>query len=243
MQVSDTSGKGGLLQDCEQWCNLGDGGITGNTTLKALFINYLNRANDDVVAELQNLSRGPRTDDTNYTDQDFSTFQLETTHNDYQFLEDEDGNSITDIVGVSIEKDTDKYEPLERLTLDKTDLQKILSPNADSIGTPSGFIEHNNTVFLNCIPVSAVTAKLFFKRVPSYFTTSDTTKTPGFNPLFHSILSKKASHRWLSINKSENQVLLSEIKQLIASQMAGLITSAQMSNPVHNRMTAVQSGR
>jgi hypothetical protein len=47
-----------------------------------------------------------------------------------------------------------------------------------------------NSVFL--YPVSsysqAASLKVYFQRPPSYFTSSDTTKVPGFNSLFHNLV-------------------------------------------------------
>ena len=59
MQLSDTTNKNGLLQECEFWCKLPDGSITGTTLLLKQFVNRLNRAYDRVMPIL--LSGGDTT--------------------------------------------------------------------------------------------------------------------------------------------------------------------------------------
>jgi len=44
------------------------------------------------------------------------------------------------------------------------------------------------------------------KRLPSYFTADDTTKEPGFNPLYHSYLSIGASYDYALANGMNNKV-------------------------------------
>ena len=58
-------------------------------------------------------------------------------------------------------------------------------------GTPHSYDKVGNSFILYPTPNYSSTAglKAYFQRVPSYFESDDTTKTPGFNPLFHRLLS------------------------------------------------------
>lgn len=58
-------------------------------------------------------------------------------------------------------------------------------------GTPHSYDKVGNSFILYPTPNYSYTAglKAYFQRVPSYFESDDTTKTPGFNPLFHRLLS------------------------------------------------------
>lgn len=44
---------------------------------------------------------------------------------------------------------------------------------------------------------------MWFNRAPSYFTSTDTAKSPGFDVRFHSFLSIYAAHQWNSIKKKD----------------------------------------
>ena len=62
---------------------------------------------------------------------------------------------------------------------------------AKTNGTPHSYDKVGNSFILYPTPNYSYTAglKAYFQRVPSYFESDDTTKTPGFNPLFHRLLS------------------------------------------------------
>lgn len=232
MQYSDTSTKNGLLQHCETLTNLGDATITGDSTLKAVFTRHLNMHYARILAKIQLLSGKDGAEDTNYTDHQFSYFDITENVNNYQFLTDEDGNTITDITGVMIQGENDDagegYKPLTRLDLSNEDAMLIMSPNTDNTGTPTGFIEKNNTIFFDCFPdfTNASGGKLFYRLVPSYFVVGDTTKKPGYVEAYHPILSICASYDWLLINKPENATLLNGLfaqKQDLEDQLEGYI--------------------
>jgi hypothetical protein len=168
-------------------------------------------------------------------------FDIAATQNDYQFLTDADGNSITDITAVLILPSTTAtdFQELDRLTLDQGDAEAIMSPNTTNTGTPTGYIERNNTVFFNVIPnyTKAGGGKLFYKRVPSYFVVADTTKAPGFNADHHQILSLGASFDWLISHNPDNTTLISRIEVELERAEKEFKVFAQMRNPIRNIMT------
>jgi len=55
--------------------------------------------------------------------------------------------------------------------------------------------------------------RVFFKRAPSYFATTDTTKVPGFASIFHEYLSIYASHVW-NVTKKKDMTLLKLLDDL-----------------------------
>jgi hypothetical protein len=247
MQFSDTSTKQGLLQDCEFRTNLGDGTITGDAALKAQFTRLLNIRYARTLGKLQILTGKDGAEDINYTDQQFSLFDIASGQNDYQFLTDEDGNTISDITGVMLKPsgETD-FVPLERLALSDTDAMLIMSPNSSNTGTPAGYIEKNNTVFFDVIPDfdGGSAGKLFYRLVPSYFVAGDTTKAPGFVEHFHSVLSVGGSLDWLSVNKPESTVLISQCRDDLKEMSDDLEAYVRQKNPTRPVMTATrQSSR
>lgn len=240
MPYNDTSTKTGLLQDCEFWTNLGDATISGDATLKAVFTRLLNLHYARTIAKLQLLSGRDGVEDTNHTDHQFSTFTITENVNSYEFLTDEDGNTITDITGVLIKAETaTDFAALDRLALSDAEALLIMSPNTSNTGTPTGFIEKNNTIFFDVIPdyTKAGGGKLFYRLVPSYFVVGDTTKKPGFVFSYHRRLSLCASLDWLRVNKAENVTLLSEIKGEIKTIDEELDAYARQKNPTRITMT------
>jgi len=256
MQFSNTSTKQGLLQDCEFWTNLGDGGITGNSFLKSQFTNRINRRHEMAMARLGLASRLSQSDDTNYTNQPFSYFDIVSGVNDYQFLQDADGNSISDITAVLILQSTTATEfiKLTPLTLDRVDnslgnqtghlsgisindAELIMSPNSNNTGIPTGYIERNNTIFFDKLPNYSKLngGKLFYKRVPSYFVVGDTTKEAGFPEEYHQMLSLGASFDYLLTHKSNDGALITRIEIELNKIEKQFLTYSQMRNPVKNR--------
>jgi hypothetical protein len=244
MQFNDTTNKSGLLQDCEFWCRFPDAGISGVTLLKQQFTRLINVRYARVLAKIQLLSGRDGAEDTNYTKQQFSYFNIVSGQNDYQFLTDADGNTISDITGVLIlpsATDTE-YKALDRLSLADNNAMLIMSPNASKVGTPCGFIEKNNTVFFDTLPNYSASngGKLFYRLVPSYFTSSDTTKTPGYVEAYHRLLSIGASYDWLSVNKPGDIRLLARCETESKSMEDELETYIRQKNPTQIGMTARQ---
>lgn len=239
MQYSNTSSKNGLLQDCEFWTGLGDGIITGTATLKAQFTNRLNRRLEQYNAQLKLATRLSASDDTNYDNHDFSTFPITSGTHDYQFLTTEDGETISDITGVMIlpSASATSYVPLDRLTVDNQEALLIMSPNSTQTGTPTAYLERNNIIFFDVIPNYSATGKVFFKRAPSFFTTSDTTKEPGFPSDFHQMLSLGSSYDWLVVNKSQETTTISAVASKLALLEDRFSAYCEMRNPQRRRMT------
>jgi hypothetical protein len=229
-----------LLQDCDFWCGLPVGTIAANSTLKALFTNLLNVEYAKTLGKLQILSGKDGAEDTNYEKQQFSLFDIDAGVNDYQFLTDAAGNTITDITGVLIKPNGGtEFEPVERLALSDTDALLIMSPNSTNTGTPTGFIEKNNTVFFNKLPDYSAEegGKLFYRLVPSYFATTDTLKKPGFVEHYHSILSTGASRKWIAVNKSDQTNLLTVVTSENKELTTDLATYIRQKNPTRTRLT------
>lgn len=239
MQFSKTATKDGIIQNCEFWTNLGDTGISGNATLLAQFTNRINRRLERAMARMGALSSRALGDDTNFDNHSFSTFSISFGTHAYQFLTTEDGETITDITSVLIlpSASATAYVPLDKLTLDNSQADLILSPNASNTGVPTGYIERNNTVFFDTIPNYDATGKVFFKRTPSYFTTSDTTKEPGFSAYHHEILPLGASLDWLLVNKAEAVTLITRVEVELARAESEFEDYIRMRAPIRSSLT------
>lgn len=157
MQYNDTSGKQGLIQEFEFWTGVGDGTVSGDATFLKNVTRLMNVRYAKVLARLQLLTGIDGAEDTNYTNQQFSYFDIASGTGNYQFLTDASGNTITDITGVLIlpSATSTEYVVLDKLTLDAPHAHLIMSPNPSMVGIPSGFIEKNNTVFFDVVPMQS----------------------------------------------------------------------------------------
>jgi hypothetical protein len=243
MPFNDTTNKTGLIQDCEFWTNLGDATISGDDALKAVFTRLINIHFASLLAKVQVLTGKNGPEDINYPDQQFSYFDIESGVNDYQFLTDEHGNTITDITGVLIQPSgSSDYVSLDPLALSDSDALLVMSPNASNTGTPTGFIEKNNTVFFDKLPDydAANGGKLFYRLVPSYFVASDTSKRPGIVEGYHRLLSLGPSYDWLLVNKPESTTLITRIESKLSEMSSEFADYIRQKNPTRTMMTVKQ---
>lgn len=228
-----------LLSSIEFWAGFEPDDVANDTKLKTLFTNRLNRRLDRALGMLGAGSRLSQTDDTNYSEHPFSLFNIVEDQHDYEFLTDEDGNAITDITAVMI-KVGSIFRKIDKVTLDDKDAELIMSPNSKP-GTPTRYLERNNTIFLDPVPNYALTdgAKLFYKRVPSYFTTSDTTKQPGIPVQFHEMLAVGSAYDWLLVHKSNAQVEISRVEMELDRLEREFRTYNELRNPQRSKLTGL----
>jgi len=229
-----------LLKSCEFWAGFGVGDISGDTTLKSTFTDRLNRRLDRAIGMLGAGSRLSQADDTNYSEHPFSLFDIVEDQHDYEFLTDEDGNAISDITAVLIKKGS-VFGKITKLSLDNENAELIMSPNAKP-GIPTEYIERNNTIFLSPVPNYNLSdgGKLFYKRVPSYFATTDTTKQPGIPVQFHEMIAMGAAHDWLLVHKSNALVEISRVGMELDRIEREFRVYNELRNPQRNRLSVKQ---
>lgn len=228
MEFSNTTLKNGLIQHCEELCNLGDGGISGDPTELIKFTAKLNRAYDDVIPYVLRSDGTWQWDDKSQVDFPIATTNIVSGQRGYSFLSDEQGNSILEITSVAIKTDatTSDYtviDPSDRSN--RTEVGKaLIENNSTDIGTPTSYDKLGNSIIFNPTPnyASLKGLKISFSRTPIYFLSTDTIKTAGIPDYFQSLLSLIASHEWIIINKSDNSTLITRIEGMIAQKKAGM---------------------
>ena len=238
MDYNDTTNKSGLLQTFEYWAGLNDGDTGDDATLKAIATSLFNRRLERYLGLLGAGSSLSKIDDTNYTNQSFSYFDIVITQADYEFLEDEDGNSISDITSVMI-LDNSLYKAITKITLDDADADIIVSPNSDTTGVPNRYIERNNTIFLDPVPDYGLVkgGKIFYKRCPSYFVVTDTDKEPGIPFQFHQMIAIGAAFDWIVVNKPNYQALIVTVRDELNKWEKELKTYVELRNPSRRNLT------
>lgn len=206
MTYSDTTSKSGLLQDCEQLLELGDGFITGNATLKAQFTAGLNQAMyNEVIPAILESQAGWVWDDSNYTDFPRGVGNLVADQQDYQLpvavggANQETFLELTDVAVLD--------SAGNEVTLDPTNVDNATLNTQYSVSGLPRFYKVNGKNIQMWPSPSASAATLssglvvYYQRTQDEFTTSDTTQQPGFASPFHRLLSIIASLDYAGVHK------------------------------------------
>lgn len=136
-------------------------------------------------------------DDTNHTKYPIITTALTANQQDYTFTVDEQSNQILDIYRVEI-LDSNGHG-LELTPIDQFDIQgQALTEFMEDAATPQYYDKTANGIILYPKPnyTNAAGLKIYFNRTPSYFASTDTTKTPGIPDMFHEYLALRPSYQY-----------------------------------------------
>lgn len=162
-------------------------------------VHLLNAALEEVVGKIINADGTWQYDDTNFTDLPVGTGTLVEGQEAYSFSSD-----YLQIEAIEIKNADGLFErisPLDHQELGGVSPQEYFgidsSGNAEK-GFPRYFDQMGDTIRLYPAPTSTdVTLsggiKVYFKRKPDLFTTSDTTQEPGIPSPYHSMLAYMAA--------------------------------------------------
>lgn len=216
LQFSDTSSaKVGLIQECESQV-FGDnsyGRISGDASLLATFTRYINEALNRVVNLIMTADGRWQFDDTNNTDFPIATTNLVTTlgseQQDYTF-----DITMLRILRIEVLDNTGAWRKLT--PIDENDVyDQSLSDFLKTPGLPVYYDKQGSSILLYPKPLAtSVTStaglKVWFQRPPSYFVTSDITKVPGFNSMYHRLVALIASRDYAMFKDFSIAKVLSE---------------------------------
>ncbi len=202
---SDTATKLGLIQECEDQVFSNYGDISGNADRLYQFTRLLNEALNRVVSLIMQSDGRWQFDDSNNTDLPIGTTNLVTTlgseQQDYSI-------SIVHlkILGVEVKNSDGNWvnmKPIDQLDLMNSD--NSVTDFLKSAGMPAYYDKIGNSIFLYPKPLAtSVTStaglKIRYQRPPGYFVYTDTTKTPGFNSLYHRLVALIASREYAISN-------------------------------------------
>ena len=223
---SDTTNKSGLIQKCERHCAFNDGRISGDTTLLKQFTDRINDAYDEIVPLIFASEGRWQFDDLNHTDMPIATTNIVSGQRVYTFTSDENSNSILTIDSVSILTDatTTDYSTIRPIDTVDTDAKRLLEDNSTNVGVPTKYDKVGNTIVLDATPNYASTngIKIHFHRSPSYFASTDTTKTAGIPSVFVPLLALIASHEWMFTFNQNESTTISRLEQKIQDRKMDL---------------------
>jgi hypothetical protein len=160
-------------------------------------------------------------DDSNYTDLPIGTTALVSGQKDYSIA-----TSQIEVQRVEVKDENGDWRLLT--PIDKSEINIAMDEWMLENGQPMFYDKVGQSILLYPTPSYSQSAslKVYFSRIPSYFATNDTTKTPGFNPLFHDLIPLWVSYEYglangrantdrilLEIQKKESELMDSYLKR------------------------------
>lgn len=214
LQFSNTTTKKGIIQTIERRL-FGDGNygfISGNATRLAGFTAEVNLALDKAFAIIFEADGRWQFDDSNHTDYPILTTDLAEGQRDYPFTTDESGNLILDIYKVLVKGNNADapYQEIYPVDVQSQAGTEGLSDGRNVTGVPFEYDKTANGIFLDPIPSYDMDdgLKIYINREGSYFSTSDTTKMPGFAGTYHEYVPLVASYNYARDNSLPNLALI-----------------------------------
>jgi len=208
MQFLDTTGKTGLINDCETLLGMADAEISGDTTLLKVFTRLINVWYRRTNSWIWEATGTWEFDDSNATDLPIATTDLVTTAGSEQ-QDYEMPSTVQKIDRVEVLNADGNYSTLK--PIDKSEVGTSMSEFYETPGMPVYYDLVGRSVFLYPKPgANYVTEtdglKMYFTRDIVEFTSTDTTDEPGFVNNFHRLLSIGASIDYATSYGMEDRV-------------------------------------
>lgn len=211
LQFNNTTTKSGIIQLIERNCGFADGQVSGNPTLLKQFTSEVNVTVDDAHSIIFQADGTWQFDGTDQTDWPVIKRSLVAGQRDYSFTEDETGNLILDVERVFVlpSSTATLYQEIFPVDVQSGPVEGIGQENTVQ-GTPYSYDKTGNGIFLDPVPSYTLAngLKVYISREGLYFTTTDTTRKPGFAGLFHEFLALGPSYRYARSKGLKNVNLL-----------------------------------
>jgi len=213
MQFSDSSGKDGIVEEIDFLLQLKNPTTDYPIAQKT---RNVNRGLDRMVALVLQADNNWEWDDSNHTDLPIATANLTSGQRDYGFPA-----SYLRVSKILIKDKAGNWQELDPISKHGAYGEKL--HKEDLTGTPLRYDVQGRSIFLDPEPDYNSTGglKVHFQRTVDYFTTADTTQSPGFASPFHRLLSLYASHDYALAHSlwSKMKVFKNEIQILEAGLM------------------------
>lgn len=200
MVFNDAINKQGIVQDV-----LFRTGTTVNDFSLADITRYVNQGYNRVASIILNSDGRMQWDDANHADQPIASTDLIANQTNYNVFSSAP-TALQDWLWIErvelLDEDGNGYllDPIDPSTINvaMSEYQNVPSiPNQyDFNGTQIILYPASNYNYTNGLI-------MYFKRSPSYFSSTDTTKRPGFATIYHEYLSIYAANEWNSIKKND----------------------------------------
>lgn len=198
MVFSDTTlATQGLIQRCEALCSMGNGAISGDTTLLKQFTGYINSAYDKMWMAQMSVDKNLRSDDPNYTDLPDAPITMVLDQADYTLPVAVTGGNVSTFLrlkGVYF-----IYQGQKKYLTPMTPLDSLTTTSDE----PSKYQLNGKSIIFQC-PLNQATLTRYgsvfhveFQRVTDAFLSTDTTQQPGILGTYHEQIAVEASAIYL----------------------------------------------
>jgi len=200
MQYNSETNSLDLYSDAREWCGIDYLTDTTSLTLKS-FTRSANFALDRCTSLILRADGRWQHDDTNNT----STEILDVTTN----LASGTKKYATSVTWLKVNGVRIKDSAGTFINLPQKDRRNYTPSQLTDTGTPTSYDLLGNWVYLSPTPNYASTGglEIQYQRGASYFTTSDTTKTPGFATHFHRLISLHGALDYCEINDLDSRAV------------------------------------
>ena len=209
MQFSNTSDKNGIIQRCEDYNNIGDGGISGDSTTLKKFTAHVNETLYDIVTEIMLSQDDFDWDDINNTDYPIGTFPLVAAQRQYELP--------TTLNFLTLKRVDVNYGGgwNKATTIDSSEFVFGLGDSSNYSTEDTNFSRTNprydpksNGFWLYPAATQSevdagAKARIEFTREFDEFTSTDTTQEPGIDRQFHDLIAVGASLKWAVMKNAD----------------------------------------
>jgi hypothetical protein len=193
MQYSNTTDKDGIIQMEETLCRLGDGGISGNTTLLRQFCGYNNLAMREIRMAIMSVDKHTPTDDWEHGDYPEAPIAIVVGQRSYSVPVAATGlglNTFLRLRNVWVADASGNRTELSQMD----ESEEFVYTN----GYPTKYRVQGGYIFLNIPPTaSAVTLYVLVQRTDEEFLYDATTVEPAFLGTYHDLIPLRASSMFL----------------------------------------------
>lgn len=182
LQFSDTTNRRGIIELIDDI--LGTDSTQYSTAKKTRDVNL---AIDRVLSLIFEVGGTWQFDDSNHTDYPIITTNIVSGQRDYSFTSDGNNNLILEVYRVLVADSSGNFFDVNPVDVSSGYAPAGFTDGSNTGGLPNTYDKLGNGIFLDPIPNYNRTGglKVYINREASYFTTSDTTKKPGFAGIFH----------------------------------------------------------
>jgi hypothetical protein len=212
---NDTVNQRGIIQTIERRLFPGVvGQISGNASLMAQFTAEVNLAKDRFVALTTSIAGHIAPDDYTQTKYPIIYMDIVSGQQDYQILQDQQGNNILNIykiIAYDANGNGTELIPVDVLQDDQSGELGAISGfynGQNTAGAATWYTKTANGIFLQYIPNYTTNGastgiyglEIYITREPAYYLVTDTTKLSGFPPIFDDYLALVPAYRYANAN-------------------------------------------
>jgi len=202
MVYNDTTTNLGIIQSCEDYCGLGNTGISGDANKLKEFTRYANRTSRKIWHWIF-LAQGIwQYDDSNESDQPEGTATLVSGTQIYALP-----TGTLTVRRVEMKSSDGDWTTLNQIA--ENEIPGAIPEYNSTDGTPWEYRLIGDEIQLFPAPNYASTngLKVYFDRSSTDFASSDTTQTPGFATPYHDLVAIGTSMEWLKAKRPDARTL------------------------------------